>query len=143
MLTHSGPAVSHLSSCALCSQEAPGDFGSRLDTSSPMQRTSSRCSLPSSLAESKIKAGTDLSVTFLACIQSHVCWCTLGILTDLPGEKCTSFVEMRRGCGTTMGVRKRNLETLTTDSLSPAAPLGIVLLHGCLGNITHCRKSCQ
>lgn len=128
----------HLSSCVLCSQEAPGNFGSRLDTSSPTQRTSSSCSLTSSLAECKIKTGTDLSVTFLACIQSYVCWCTLGILTDLLGEKCTSFVEMRRDCGTTMGVRKRNLETLTTDSLSPAAPQGIVL-HGCLGNITHCQ----
>lgn len=40
--------------CVLCSQAAPGDFGSRLDTSSPLWRTSSSYSIPSSLAESKI-----------------------------------------------------------------------------------------
>lgn len=73
----------------------------------------------------------DFSVTFFACIWSHVCWCTLEILTDLPGEKCTSFAEMWRGCGTATGVRKSSLETLISDSLSPAAPLGTVLLHDC------------
>lgn len=41
--------------CVLCSQAAPGNFGSRLDTSSPMWRTSSSYSLPSSLAQSKIR----------------------------------------------------------------------------------------
>lgn len=131
VLTHSGPAVFHLSSCVLCSQEAPGNFGSRLDTSSPMQRASFGYSLPSSLAEFKIRGwNRPLSDIFSMHLESRV-GALLEILTDLWGENCTSFAEMWRGCGTIMGMRKRSLETLTTDSLSSAAPLGIVLLHGC------------
>lgn len=47
--------ISPALNCVLCSQAAPGNFGSRLDTSSAMLRTSSSYSLPSSLAESKIR----------------------------------------------------------------------------------------
>lgn len=66
-------------------------------------------------------------MTYLACIWSHVCWCTSAILTS----RAKNAPALLR-CGeavATLGVRRRSLETLITDSLSPAAPLGIVLLH--------------
>lgn len=119
--------ISSLQLCAmsLCSQAAPGDFGSRWDASSPTLRSSSSYSLPSSLARSRIRGWDGPLTDILAYVQSHTSRCTSEILIDPPSEQCcTRFTKLWRGCGTAMGVGHRSLETLITDSLSPGTARG-------------------
>lgn len=90
-----------------------------------MQRTSSSYSIPSSLAESKIRGWNGL-LSDIFSMHSEPC-----VLVHFRNTDCLPRWKMHQLCWDverlwhyTMGVRKRSLETLITDSLSPAAPLG-------------------